>query len=109
MAEIITDKEFLEKIKSNYSKEEYALISYALDFSKEMHAGQKRMSGEPYYTHTLEAANILLDYSLDSSSICAALLHDIIEDTQFTEDEMRLKFGDEITNLIIGVTKLFEN
>lgn len=106
MAEIITDKEFLEKIKSNYSKEEYALISYALDFSKEMHAGQKRMSGEPYYTHTLEAANILLDYSLDSSSICAALLHDIIEDTQFTEDEMRLKFGDEITNLIIGVTKL---
>ncbi len=102
----ITDKEFLEKIKDIYSKEECSLISYALDFAKEMHKGQKRMSGEPYYKHPLEAANILLDYSLDSASICAALLHDVIEDTEFSEEEMRLKFGDEITNLIVGVTKL---
>lgn len=89
-----------------YTKEEGQIISDVLNFATQKHEGQKRVSGEPYITHPLAVANILVDLGLDYSSICAALLHDVLEDTDTTEEELRNKFGDVITNLVVAVTKL---
>ena len=100
------EKDFLTKCKSIYSVEDCQLINYALDFAKACHKGQTRVSGEPYVNHPINAALILTDLGMDSACICAALLHDVIEDTDCTEETMKRKFGEEITGLVVGVTKL---
>lgn len=100
------EKDFLTKCKSIYSVEDCQLINYALDFAKDCHKGQTRVSGEPYVNHPINAALILTDLGMDSACICAALLHDVIEDTDCTEETMKRKFGEEITGLVVGVTKL---
>jgi len=82
------------------------LISRAYDTCVWAHRDQKRHSGEPYYGHPVAVAGILADLRMDTRSICTALLHDVIEDTEVTEDDMRIEFGDEITDLVVGVTKL---
>ncbi|MBU0987822.1 MAG: bifunctional (p)ppGpp synthetase/guanosine-3',5'-bis(diphosphate) 3'-pyrophosphohydrolase, partial [Proteobacteria bacterium] len=74
--------------------------------SARVHDGQVRLSGEPYLSHPLEVAGILADMKLDVISVAAALLHDVIEDTHATEEEIRAIFGDEITHIVSGVTKL---
>ena len=71
-----------------------------------MHDGQKRASGEPYFTHPCAVAEILIDLGMDTPSIAAAFLHDVIEDTDATADDIREKFGNEILTLVDGVTKL---
>lgn len=100
------EKKFLLKINNSFSSEEVQLIKYALEFSKKKHESTFRLTGEPFYLHPIETANILLEYGFDSATLCAALLHDILEDTDSTEEEMRTKFGEEITLLIVSVTKL---
>ena len=89
-----------------YTKEHQEIIARVLDFATQKHREQKRVSGEPYITHPIAVANILLDLGMDYSSVCAALLHDVLEDTDTTEDEIRKLFGNTITELVLGVTKL---
>lgn len=100
------EKEFLSKCKESYIPEEYQMILYALDFAKDCHKGQKRISGDDYITHPIGAARILIDYGMDFVCISAALLHDVIEDTGCTSEILRKKFGEEISNLVESVTKL---
>ncbi len=81
-------------------------IKRAYKVCVEYHDGQKRHSGEDYATHPIAVAEILTNLRMDTASICTALLHDVLEDTDMSEAEMRLQFGDEITDLVVGVTKL---
>ncbi len=96
----------LKKIKEMYSPEDQRLLVKAYEYAKEAHGGQKRASGEPYFIHPCEVAEILMDLGLDAATIAAALLHDVIEDTASTEEDIRREFGDEVLALVAGVTKL---
>ncbi|MBE7088921.1 MAG: bifunctional (p)ppGpp synthetase/guanosine-3',5'-bis(diphosphate) 3'-pyrophosphohydrolase [Clostridiales bacterium] len=96
----------LQKINENYTGAERELLLKAYRYSEEMHAFQKRASGEPYFTHPCAVAEILLDLGLDIPTISAAFLHDVIEDTPATDEDIKREFGQEILTLVQGVTKL---
>ena len=98
--------ELIEKIHNNYSAEDRELLLSAYNYAEEMHSGQKRASGEPYFTHPCAVAEILVDLGLDTPTVAAAFLHDVVEDTPATEDDIKQKFGKEIMTLVDGVTKL---
>ncbi len=98
--------ELIDTIKKKYPPEEALKIEKAFYFAKDAHEGQKRASGEDYFIHPCEVAKILIDLGLDSATICAAFLHDTIEDTQVSEGDIQREFGDEILTLVQGVTKL---
>ncbi len=83
-----------------------ALIERAYQRARVAHEGQTRKSGEPYFTHCASVAMILADMKLDAEAIAAGLMHDIIEDTPVTEEELRAEFGDTITHMVVSVTKL---
>jgi GTP diphosphokinase / guanosine-3',5'-bis(diphosphate) 3'-diphosphatase len=91
---------------SNLSPNDYALIEHAYIKAEASHSGQVRKSGEPYFTHCFAVALILAEMKLDAEAIAAALLHDIVEDTPVTLEELRDEFGDKIALLVEGVTKL---
>ena len=93
-------------VKSKHSPESTELILKAFEFAFEHHGKQKRKSGEPYIVHPVAVAKSLVELNCDDATICAALLHDVIEDTGVSSEEMRKVFGDEITSLVDGVTKL---
>lgn len=99
-------KTVLDKINENYSEADKALLLKAYKYAEEMHRDQKRASGEPYFTHPCSVAEILVDLGLDAPTVAAAFLHDVIEDTPATADDIRRNFGDEILTLVDGVTKL---
>ncbi len=82
------------------------LINIAFAFSLEAHRNQTRLSGEPFIIHPLAVAHIVADLKMDENTIVASLLHDVLEDSEVTEEELKEKFGEEITNLVKGVTKL---
>ncbi len=96
----------LDTIKKNNPKANFDLIRKAYDFAEKHHDGQLRDSGEPYIQHPLEVAYILAELNLDESSIAAALLHDIIEDTKVPLSEIKKQFGDEIAGIVEGLTKI---
>lgn len=100
----------MEHLQSRYhlifNESQSEKLDRVLAYAQKMHEGQKRDSGEPYITHPISVAHILLDLGLDAATIAAALLHDCIEDTPATENEIRAQFGDEIVELVLGVTKL---
>jgi len=98
-------EELLVKLRKNYP-DKYAEIKKAYDFAKTAHEGQKRSSGEDYFTHPCAVVQILSDYGFDSSSVIAAFLHDVLEDTPVTPEQLKELFGDEILELVEGVTKL---
>lgn len=98
--------QFKEKILRVFNSTQADLIVRAWDYAEKMHGDQKRDSGEPYFTHPVAVANILFDLGLDSSTLAAALLHDCVEDTQATEEEITNLFGTEVSELVAGVTKL---
>ncbi len=100
-----TEQTRTELIES-FEGEEADAIQRAYDLAVRLHAGQVRDSGEPYITHPVAVALILYHMNLDAASIQAALLHDVIEDTATTLDELREAFGDEVARLVDGVTKL---
>jgi len=102
----MNESELLTKCKEAYAPEEYQMIQYALEFAKECHKGQTRLSGDAYITHPINTASILVDHGLDFACISAALLHDVIEDTDCSDDVLKRKFGDEIHYLVMSVTKL---
>ncbi len=98
--------ELLRRIREITPHADLDLIRRAYLFAHEAHAGQTRASGEPYVSHSVAVATILVGLRLDASTIAAALLHDVPEDTPHTLDEIREKFGPEIAGLVDGVTKL---
>lgn len=95
-----------EKFHLVFSPRQSSLLNKALDYATNMHANQLRDSGEPYIIHPIAVCSILFDLGLDCNTLAAALLHDCVEDTAATEEELRQLFGDEITELVLGVTKL---
>ena len=96
----------IEKIKNNYSVGDCELLLSAYNYAKEMHSGQKRASGEQYFMHPCAVAEILVDLGLDTPTVAAAFLHDVVEDTPATEEDILRRFGKEIMTLVDGVTKL---
>jgi len=98
--------EFLEKIESFNSSYDLELIGKAYDIARRQHDGQFRKSGEPYFIHPIAVAIILAKMGMDEATICAGLLHDVVEDTEFTREDMVNQFGEEIAQLVDGVTKL---
>ncbi len=103
---MISASELIAKVKKYHNKVDEALIQKAYILAKTSHGNQKRHSGDPYFSHPLAVAEILIDLKLDQSSIIAALLHDVVEDTEITLEEIEKTFGEEITKLVDGVTKL---
>ena len=102
----VTIQSLIETIKSYNPDSDTGLIERAYLVAKEGHAGQTRASGEPYINHPLNVAAILAELQLDDATIAAAILHDVVEDTIFTLDEMEDMFGETIALLIDGVTKI---
>ncbi len=98
-------EDLLVKLRRSYP-DKYAEIKRAYDFAKAAHEGQKRMSGEDYFVHPCAVAEILADFGFDSSTVIAAFLHDVLEDTPHTPEELSEMFGEEILELVDGVTKL---
>ncbi len=96
----------LKTVRTHHPKADVALIERAYAAAKKAHAGQLRKSGEPYITHPVAVAQILADLGVGSKTLAAALLHDTVEDTDYTLDMVRAEFGDEIAMLVDGVTKL---
>ena len=101
-----TIDDVIKKMKMNRKKTNVALIQKAYKFAEEHHRGQKRLSGEDYIIHPLNVAYILADLQLDDATICAALLHDVVEDTDVTNEDIIKNFGKEIAEMVAGVTKL---
>ena len=98
--------ELIEKVKSYDPCVEEELLNKAYVFSMRAHGSQTRASGDPYFSHPLEVAGILADHKFDSRTIITALLHDVVEDTKFSLNDIEENFGSEISLLVDGVTKL---
>ena len=96
----------VQKIKSTGMDMDIGRISAAYDMARLAHSGQLRKDGSPYVTHCVAAADISVDMGLDEDSIVAALLHDVIEDTQLTHHDIARQFGEPVANIVEGVTKL---
>ncbi|MEM7488750.1 MAG: bifunctional (p)ppGpp synthetase/guanosine-3',5'-bis(diphosphate) 3'-pyrophosphohydrolase [Pseudomonadota bacterium] len=93
-------------VRAYNPRSDAALIRSAYEYGAAMHAGQTRRSGEPYFTHPVEVASLLTEQRLDDATIVTALLHDTIEDTRASYVDVRDRFGEEIAELVDGVTKL---
>ena len=100
--------ELVERVKSYDPAADEDALNRAYVFSMKAHGAQKRASGDPYFSHPLEVAGILTNYKLDSKSIITALLHDTIEDTHTTYQNVESEFGKEVADLVDGVTKISE-
>ena len=98
--------ELIERVKSYDPSVEEKLLNKAYVFSMKAHGSQKRASGDPFFSHPLEVAGILADLKFDFKTIITALLHDVVEDTTLTFKDIKKNFGEEIANLVDGVTKL---
>lgn len=96
----------LEKINNNCNNVDIDMVKKAYYFAEDAHKEQKRQSGEPYIIHPIAVAEILAELGMDTNTIVAGLLHDVIEDTEFSYEETVKLFNEEIGNLIEGVTKL---
>jgi len=102
----LTPMHLVEKIKTYNPNCDESKIMDAFELAKNAHESQKRNSGTPYITHPLAVAEIVADMKLDDDSICAALLHDVVEDTKYTSEDIKEKFGEQVALLVDGVTKL---
>ena len=103
---MIRQFELVERVKAYDPHVDEDALNRAYVFSMKAHGSQTRASGDPYFTHPLEVAGILTEMRLDTASIITALLHDTVEDTEATDAQIRELFGDEVANLVEGVTKL---
>ncbi len=105
-AGVITQDDLIALVRNYNPRTDEALIRRAWDYGAQMHEGQVRHSGEPYFTHPVAVAALLTEMRLDDATIITALLHDTIEDTKSTYSEVARLFGEEIAELVDGVTKL---
>ena len=101
-----TAEELFEILMKNVSADDKAEVTRAYEYARAAHKGQFRKSGEEYITHPLHVAIILSEIGLDRTSMVAALLHDCVEDTDVTSEEVEAKFGSDVVRLVDGVTKL---
>ena len=99
-------EDVISKIKEHRKKINTKLIMKAYDYANSKHKDQTRQSGEKYIVHPLHVAYTLAELGLDDSTICAALLHDVVEDTDATDNDIEKEFGKEIAEMVDGVTKL---
>ena len=99
-------KSLVSQIQTYNPDAEVELLERCYRFAQEAHEGQQRKSGEPYFTHCAKTAEILAELRLDTHTICAGLMHDVLEDTRITRQEMLVRFGANIANLVEGVTKI---
>ncbi len=104
--DVVLVKHAIAFIRSKLASKEFALIKKAYSFSKKKHSKQKRFSGEPYFNHLISTALILSDYDVDAKTIAAALLHDILEDTNVKKKELEQEFGSEVAELVYALTKV---
>ncbi|NIR45428.1 MAG: HD domain-containing protein, partial [Gemmatimonadetes bacterium] len=98
--------DFVDALRESVERLDLDLLGRAFAYSQRAHQGQKRKSGEDYITHCVEVGKILADLYLDTASICAAFLHDVVEDTDVGVDDVKDEFGDEIATIVDGLTKL---
>ena len=98
--------ELVEQVKSYDPNADEGALNRAYIFAMKMHSGQKRESGEPYFSHPVAVAGILTGYKLDSATIITALLHDTVEDTPASYADIRVLFGEDVEKLVMGLTKL---
>ena len=91
---------------ANHPKADTAIIERAYRTAEHYHRGQSRKSGDPYITHPLAVTMILAELGMDERTLCAGLLHDTVEDTSYTNEQLTADFGEEIALLVDGVTKL---
>ena len=96
----------IQKILTDDKQYDLSKIITAYEFAAKAHEGQKRSSGQPYIIHPLAVAYILLELGMDTDTICAAMLHDVVEDTPVTLEEVKKRFGQDVAMLVDGVTKL---
>jgi len=96
----------LKQVHANRPSDDISLIRKAWEFSVQHHRGQMRASGEPYIIHPLEVAEVLAEMKMDSTSIAAGLLHDSVEDTPATNEEIAAGFGDQVAHIVEGVTNI---
>ena len=108
MADIneVTIEKIIDRVKLSYSNSDSELIRRAYDYAQNLHGDQCRKSGEPYIIHPMNVAYILAELELDDETICAALLHDVVEDTPVTHEDLIRDFGISIAEMVAGVTKL---
>src|SRR5512140_2343815 len=99
-------RDLMKKVRTNRPNDDSELVRKAYDFSLQHHSGQTRASGEPYLVHPLEAAHLLAAPTPASAALSAGLLHDSVEDTSVTIDEIKDKFGDQVAHIVEGVTKI---
>src|SRR6202049_1607015 len=99
-------EELLEKLRTNRPSEDPWPVRRAFEIASERHHDQFRASGDPYVSHLLEVAHILADIRMDATTLAAALLHDVIEDTEFPVSRLEERFGGEVAQLVEGVTKI---
>ncbi|HBR68335.1 MAG TPA: bifunctional (p)ppGpp synthetase/guanosine-3',5'-bis(diphosphate) 3'-pyrophosphohydrolase, partial [Rhodospirillaceae bacterium] len=103
---MIEQNDLINQIRAYKPDFDSAIVSRAYDYAKKMHDGQTRASGEPYYTHPVEVASILASMKMDTGTIVTAILHDTLEDTEATYEDLKKTFGVEVADLVNGVSKL---
>lgn len=103
---ILTIEDLTQKILSTERRYDLSKILSAYNFANQAHGDQKRSSGEPYIVHPLSVAEILVELGMDTDTICVGLLHDVVEDTEYTIDDIRTHFGPVVAMLVDGVTKI---
>ena len=101
----ITIMDLLDSL-NEFTEEEKQTVKKAYEYAKSLHEGQVRQSGEPYIIHPLNVAYILSEIHADVDTICAALLHDTLEDTPIQKEDIIEQFNEEVANLVDGVTKI---
>ncbi len=103
---MITQEQLVNQVSAYNAGLDPKTIEEAYDYAKKMHEGQTRSSGEPYYTHPVEVASILAEMKMDVGTIVTAILHDTLEDTEATYEDLEKRFGKEVADLVNGVSKL---
>jgi GTP pyrophosphokinase len=98
--------ELVDKFRKNRPGDDLELLRRAYDFAAEQHKTQTRLSGEPFLSHPVEVAHLLADMKLDVTSLCAALLHDVVEDTKIPLEQISDQFGPDVARLVEGTTKI---
>ncbi|MFD3449366.1 RelA/SpoT family protein [Microbacteriaceae bacterium 4G12] len=104
--QVLTAEQVLEKASQYLSEQDLQMVTYAYEFAREAHREQYRKSGEPYIIHPIQVAGILVDLKMDPATVSAGFLHDVVEDTVVTLEDMERAFNKEIAMLVDGVTKL---
>jgi GTP diphosphokinase / guanosine-3',5'-bis(diphosphate) 3'-diphosphatase len=103
---MLESSDLIDRVRAYQPAADADLLKRAYDFSEKAHTGQKRKSGDPYFIHPASVAGIITELRLDTASVCAGLLHDVVEDTLATTKDIEREFGGEIASLVDGVTKL---